>query len=112
VNSGQLTWAQLEGCAFWADQAAEQRPQAQAPRHPGPAGQAAWAGRGFTRPGPGAEPPRELYLAALQDALAYTSDRDGCAECDGAARCEAHAARAVRAGYYQRALDQELEAGS
>jgi hypothetical protein len=76
--------------------------------------QADWAGAGFSRPGP-APPPapgRELYRAALEDALAYTSDRDGCAECDGAVLCETHTARAARAGQYQQALDQELEAGS
>src|SRR5215510_15557545 len=38
---------------------------------------AQWAGRGFTRPGPGAEVPRDLYRAALEDALAYTTDHDG-----------------------------------
>jgi hypothetical protein len=42
--------------------------------------------------------PRDLYRAALQDALAFTTDRDGCGECDGAARqalrlCEADQAR-------------------
>jgi hypothetical protein len=58
----------------------------------------AWAGHGFSKPGPGAEVPRDLYRAALQDALAFTIDRDGCGECDGAARealrlCEADQAR-------------------
>jgi hypothetical protein len=58
----------------------------------------AWAGRGFSRPGPGAEVPQDLYRAALQDALAFTIDRDGRGECDGAARqalhlCEADQAR-------------------
>jgi hypothetical protein len=36
-----------------------------------------WAGPGFSRPGPAAEVPRELYRAALEDALAYTADPDG-----------------------------------
>ncbi len=31
----------------------------------------AWAGHGFSKPGPGAEVPRDLYRAALQDALAF-----------------------------------------
>ena len=58
----------------------------------------AWAGCRFSKPGPGAEVPRDLYRAALQDALAFTTDRDGCGECDGAARqalrlCEADQAR-------------------
>ena len=71
-----------------------------------------WAGRGFTRPGPGAEVPRDLYRAALEDALAYTADHDGCPDCDRGALCEAHAARAGRAQQYRQALDRELEAGA
>lgn len=71
-----------------------------------------WAGRGFTRPGPGAEVPTDLYRAALQDALAYTVDHDGCPDCDREAPCEAHAARAGRAQQYQQALDRELEASA
>ena len=71
-----------------------------------------WAGRGFTRPGPGAEVPPDLYRAALQDALAYTTDHEGCPDCDRGALCEAHAARAARAQQYQQALDRELEAGA
>ncbi len=71
-----------------------------------------WAGPGFTRPGPGAEVPRDLYRAALEDALAYTADRDGCGECDRARLCETHASRAARAKQYQRALEQEREVGS
>jgi hypothetical protein len=73
--------------------------------------QGGWAGRGFTRPGPGAEVPRDLYRAALEDALAYTTDRDGCPECDPARLCESHAARAARVQQYQRALEQEMEPG-
>ena len=69
-----------------------------------------WAGRGFTRPGPGAEVPRDLYRAALEDALAYTADHDGCPDCDRGALCEAHAARAGRAQQYRQALGRELEA--
>ena len=71
-----------------------------------------WAGRGFTRPSPGAEVPRDLYRAALEDALAYTTDHDGCTDCDRGALCEPHAARAARAQQYQQALDRELEAGA
>ena len=71
-----------------------------------------WAGRGFTRPGPGAEVPTGLYRAALQDALAYTTDHDGCPDCDRGALCEAHAARAGRAQQYRQALDRELEASA
>jgi hypothetical protein len=71
-----------------------------------------WAGRGFTRPGPGAEVPTDLFRAALEDALAYTTDHDGCTDCDRGALCEAHAARAGRARQYQQALDRELEAGA
>jgi hypothetical protein len=72
--------------------------------------QGGWAGRGFSRPGPSAEVPTDLYRAALQDALAYTADRDGCAECDRAHLCETHASRASRAEQYQQALAQEMEA--
>jgi hypothetical protein len=71
-----------------------------------------WAGRGFTRPGPGAEVPRDLYRGALQDALAYTTDHDGCPDCDRGALCESHAARAARAQQYRQALAQQLEAGA
>jgi len=56
--------------------------------------------------------PRDLYRAALQDALAYTTDRDGCPDCDRGRLCDTHAARATRAQQYQQALDDELEAGS
>ena len=81
---------------------------------PGPAStdRSNWAGRGFTRPGPGAEAPTGLYRAALEDALAYTTDRDGCGDCDRGRLCEPHAARAARARQYQQALDQELEASA
>jgi hypothetical protein len=72
--------------------------------------QGGWAGRGFTRPGPSAEVPPNLYRAALEDALAYTTDRDGCSECAPARLCPTHAARAARARQYQQALDEELEA--
>jgi hypothetical protein len=71
-----------------------------------------WAGRGFTRPGRGAEVPPDLYRAALEDALAYTTDRDCCAECGKDRLCDTHATRAARAGQYQRALHLELEAGA
>ena len=71
-----------------------------------------WAGRGFTRPGPGAEVPQDLYRAALDDALAYTADHDGCTDCDRGALCESHAARAGRAQQYREALAQQLEAGA
>jgi hypothetical protein len=71
-----------------------------------------WAGRGFTRPGPRAELPTDLYRAALEDALAYTTDHDGCTDCDRSLLCESHAARAARAQQYQQALDRELEAGA
>ncbi len=71
-----------------------------------------WAGRGFTRPGPAAEVPGDLYRAALEDALAYTADQDGCGECDHARLCETPASRAARAKQYQRALEQEREVGS
>jgi hypothetical protein len=72
--------------------------------------QRGWAGPGFTRPGPGAEVPRDLYRAALQDALAYTTDRDSCGDCDRDQLCDTHTARAARARQYQDALDEELEA--
>jgi hypothetical protein len=74
------------------------------------AAQRGWAGPGFTRPGPGAEVPRDLYRAALQDALAYTTDRDGCGDCDRDQLCDIHTVRAARACQYQDALDEELEA--
>jgi hypothetical protein len=76
------------------------------------ADRASWAGRGFTRPGPGAEVPPDLYRAALEDALAYTTDHDGCTDCDRGRLCEPHAARAIRAQQYRQALDRELEAGA
>jgi hypothetical protein len=69
-----------------------------------------WAGHGFTRPGPGPEVPRDLYQAALEDALAYTTDRDGCGDCDRDLLCDTHTTRAARARRYQHALDEELEA--
>jgi hypothetical protein len=83
-----------------------------APLTPAAPQQGGWAGRGFTRPGPGAEVPQELYRAALEDALAYTTDRDGCGECGRDRLCDPHAERAIRAHQYQRALQQELEAGT
>lgn len=60
------------------------RPQA-VPAQPDPY-RADWAGAGFSQPGPAGPsvPSRELYRAALKDALAHTADRDGCGECDGA----------------------------
>jgi len=92
----------------WLEQArADKRDMAQPS-----AGWDGWAGRGFTRPGPRADVPRDLYRAALEDALSYTADRDGCGECDRELLCAAHASRATRAEQYQRALEQELEAGS
>jgi len=69
----------------------------------------AWAGLELSRPRPGAEVPTDLYRAALQDALAYTTDRDGCGECDAARLCETHAERATRAQQYQQALEQEMK---
>jgi hypothetical protein len=54
--------------------------------------------------------PRDLYRAALEDALAYTTDRDGCDDCDRDLLCEGHTARAARACQYQHALDGELQA--
>lgn len=83
---------------------AGEAPQAQAATAGG------WAGRGFTRPGPGPEVPHGLYRAALQDALAYTTDREDCGDCDRDRLCETHTARAARARQYQQALDEELEA--
>jgi hypothetical protein len=71
----------------------------------------AWARHGFSRPGLGAEVSRDLYQAALQDALAFTTDRDGCRECDRARLCETHAERATRAQQYQEALEHEMEVG-
>ena len=90
---------------------AQQPATAAFPAQPG-ADRASWAGRGFTRPGPGAEVPTGLYRAALEDALAYTTDRDGCGDCDRDRLCGPHAARAARARQYQQALDQELEASA
>jgi hypothetical protein len=71
-----------------------------------------WAGCGLSLPGPGPEVPRDLYRVALEDALAYTTDRDGCGDCDRDRLCETHAARASRASVYQKALEQQMEAGS
>jgi hypothetical protein len=51
-----------------------------------------------------------LYRAALQDALAYTADREDCGDCDRDRLCDTHTARAARARQYQQALDEELEA--
>jgi hypothetical protein len=51
-----------------------------------------------------------LYQAALEDALAYTNDRDACGDCDRDRLCETHTARAGRARQYQDALTEELEA--
>jgi hypothetical protein len=56
--------------------------------------------------------PRDLYRAALEDALAYTTDRDGCGDCDRDQLCETHTARAARAEQYRQALEQELEASA
>lgn len=61
-------------------------------------------------PGPGTEVPRDLYRAALEDALTYTIDRGGCPDCDPPQLCDTHAARATRAQQYQQALDEELVA--
>jgi hypothetical protein len=75
--------------------------------------EADWAGTGFSRPGPAGHsaPSRELFRAALQDALAFTANRDGCGECDGARLCETHTSRAARAKQYKQALEQEMEVG-
>jgi hypothetical protein len=54
----------------------------------------------------------DLYRAALEDALAYTTDHDGCPDCDRSRLCEAHTARTIRAQQYRQALDRELEAGA
>jgi hypothetical protein len=85
------------------------RPQA-VPAQPDPH-LADWAGAGFSQPGPVGHsvPSRELYRAALKDALAYTADRDGCGECDGAQLCETHTSRAARAEQYEWALEREME---
>ena len=56
--------------------------------------------------------PRDLYRAALEDALAYTTDHDGCTDCDRGRLCEPHATRAARAQQYRQALDRELETGA
>lgn len=91
---------------------ATQHPTATASPAQAGADRGSWAGRAFTRPGPGAEVPAGLYRAALEDALAYTTDHDGCTDCDRDRLCEPHAARAARASQYQQALEQELEAGA
>ena len=54
--------------------------------------------------------PRDLYRAALEDALSYTTDRDACGDCDRDQLCDIHTVRAARACQYQDALDEELEA--
>jgi hypothetical protein len=112
IHDGRLRDGQLGGCGFWAAKAAAPSPAPGAAT--GQAGTPApgWSGRGFTRPGPGAEVAPQLYRAALEDALAYTTDRDGCGDCDPARLCEPHAARAARARQYQQALERELEAGT
>jgi hypothetical protein len=112
ISAGQLRGGQLDDCGFWSAKAAAIRhgPEPVA-AHAG-TGPAGWPGRGFTRPGPGTEVPRDLYRAALEDALAYTADNDGCSECDRGQLCETHAARAARAEQYQRAWEQEMEASS
>jgi hypothetical protein len=75
--------------------------------------EADWAGTGFSHPGPTehSAPRRELIRAALRDALAFTADRDGCGDCDGARLCETHTRRAARAEQYKQALEQEMKAG-
>ena len=87
------------------------RPQAALAR-PDPH-EADWAGAGFSQPGPAEHsvPSRELFRAALEDALTFTADRDGCDECDGARLCETHTSRVARAQLYKQALKQEMEAG-
>src|SRR5437016_2827171 len=59
-----------------------------------PTGPAQGARHGFTRLGPGPEVPRDLYRAALEDALAYTTDHDGCGDCDRDLLCDTHTAPA------------------
>jgi hypothetical protein len=78
--------------------------------HAQAAGARGWTGRGFSRPGPGPEVPRDLYRAALQDALAYTADREACGDCDRDRLCDTHTARTAHARQYQQALDEEPEA--
>jgi hypothetical protein len=109
IHAGQLSDGQLDGCGFWAAKAAGGSGREAATAQPD-TGRDNWAGHGFTRPGPGPEVPRDLYQAALQDALAYTTDRDGCGDCDRDLLCETHTARAARTRQYQHALDEELEA--
>jgi hypothetical protein len=108
IHAGQLSDGQHD-CGLWAAKAAG-GPGCEAVTAHRDTGRDSWAGHGFTRPGPGPEVLRDLYRAALEDALAYTTDRDGCGDCDRDLLCEAHAARAARACQYQDALDEELEA--
>jgi hypothetical protein len=83
-----------------------------APTRPDPH-EADWAGTGFSRPGPAEHsvPSRELFRAALEDALAFTADRDNCDGCHDARLCETHTSRAARAEQYMQALKQEMEIG-
>jgi hypothetical protein len=75
--------------------------------------EADWAGTGFSKPGPAEHvpPSRWLFRAALQDALAFTANRDSCGECDGARICQTHTSRAARAQQYKQALRQEMGTG-
>jgi len=75
--------------------------------------EADWAGTGFSRPGPAehSAASRELFWAALEDALMSTADQDSCDGCQGARLCETHTSRAARAEQYKQALKQEMEAG-
>lgn len=111
IRGSQLDAGQLEDCGFWPAKAAD-RPGPDAAAARADPGRDVWAGRGFTRPGPGAEAAPGLYRAALEDALAYTTDRDGCGDCDRDRLCDTHTTRTARAAAYQAALDQELEASS
>jgi hypothetical protein len=83
-----------------------------APTWPDPH-EAAWAGTGFSRPGPAehSAPSRELFWATLEDALTFTADRDNCNGYQGAQLCETHTSRAARTEQYLQALKQEMEAG-
>jgi hypothetical protein len=112
IGAGRPGDGQVDDCSFWAAKATATGPGPGAVTVPGGTGAPGWAGRGFTRPGPGAEVPRDLYRAALEDALAYTTDHDGCGDCDRGQLCETHDARAARAQQYRQALDRELEAGA
>jgi len=75
--------------------------------------EADWAGAGFSQPGPAehSPPSRRLFRAALEDALAFTTSRDSCDQCDGARLCQTHTRRAARAEQYKQALKQEMETG-